>query len=89
MYLGVVFGIGGVITIPNSGALRDAIKKIPLENIVLETDAPWLAPQKFRGQRNEASYIPLIAEKLAEIKGVNVQDVINTTTAAACRVLGI
>ena len=54
---------------------------------MLETDAPWLA-QKFR-ERNEASYIPLIAEKLAEIKGVNVQDVINTTTAAACRVLGI
>lgn len=89
MDLGFVFGIGGVITFPNSGALRDAVKNIPLENIVLETDAPWLAPQKFRGQRNEASYIPLIAEKLAEIKGVNVQDVINTTTAAACRVLGI
>ncbi|PKL91754.1 MAG: hydrolase TatD [Candidatus Goldiibacteriota bacterium HGW-Goldbacteria-1] len=89
MELGYVFGIGGVITFPNSSALRDAVKQIPIENIVLETDAPWLAPQKFRGQRNEASYIPVIAAKLAEIKNIDVQEVISITTATACRVLGI
>ncbi|MEO8711222.1 MAG: TatD family hydrolase [Parafilimonas sp.] len=78
-------GIGGVLTYKKSG-LDEVIKKISLEKIVLETDAPYLTPVPFRGKRNESSYIKIIAEKLADIKKISVEEVGAITTANAERI---
>ena len=75
-------GIGGVLTFKNSG-LAEIIKEINLEHLVLETDAPYLAPAPFRGKRNESSYLKYIAEKLAAVKMMEVEDVARITTENA------
>lgn len=80
--LGFYLGIGGVLTFKNSG-LDKTVETVPLEKIVLETDAPYLAPVPYRGKRNESAYIRLIAEKLADVKGVNLETVAQITTANA------
>jgi TatD DNase family protein len=82
--LGFLLGIGGVVTYKKSG-LADTLKEIPLEHIVLETDAPYLTPVPFRGKRNESSYLKLIAEKVAEIKNVSVEEVTAITSKNANR----
>ena len=83
--LGFYLGIGGVLTYKNSG-LADAIRDIPLEWLVLETDAPYLAPVPFRGKRNESSYLRYIVEKLAGVKALPVEEVARITTANAQKV---
>lgn len=75
-------GIGGVITFKNSG-LDKVVKDLDLQHIILETDAPYLAPIPYRGKRNESSYIPLIAEKIASLKGISTADVAEITTKNA------
>jgi len=87
MGLGFYLGIGGVLTYKNSG-LPDAIREIPLEFLVLETDAPYLSPVPFRGKRNESSYLTYIAAKLAEVKGVSVEEVARITTENAQKIFG-
>lgn len=72
--MGFYLGIGGVLTFKNS-SLQDVIKKIDLQHIVLETDSPYLAPHPMRGKRNEPKFLPLIAEKLAEIKNVSIEKI--------------
>ena len=79
---GYYLGIGGVLTYKNSG-LAEVVDKISLEHLVLETDAPYLAPVPFRGKRNESSYLQYIAEKLALIKNISVEEVGAITTANA------
>jgi TatD DNase family protein len=78
-------GIGGVLTYKKSG-LDEVMKKIDIDNVVLETDAPYLTPVPFRGKRNESSYIKIIAEKLAGIKGISLEEVAAVTTANAEKV---
>jgi len=75
-------GIGGVLTFKKASIARE-ILKIPLDRIVLETDSPYLTPVPHRGERNESAYIPLIAEFLAQIKGIKVEEVASTTTKNA------
>lgn len=75
-------GIGGVLTYKKSG-LPEALQNISLDKIVLETDAPYLSPVPHRGKRNESSYLPLIAQKLAETKHVSVEEVAAITTRNA------
>jgi TatD DNase family protein len=77
-----MLGIGGIITYKNSG-LQKVVQEISLDNLVLETDAPYLPPVPYRGQRNESAYIPLIAEKIAEIKNVTIDEVAEKTTKNA------
>jgi TatD DNase family protein len=77
--LGFYLGIGGPITYKKS-KLPDALKHIPLENIVLETDAPYLPPVPFRGKLNESSYIVYVAQKLADIRNVSIEEVAAITT---------
>jgi TatD DNase family protein len=72
-------GIGGVLTFKNSG-LDKVVETISIEDIVLETDSPYLAPMPYRGKRNESSYIPLIAKKVAELKNISIEEVENVTT---------
>ncbi len=81
--LGFYLGIGGVVTYPK-GDLPAIVKEIPLEHIVLETDAPYLAPVPYRGKRkNESSFIPVIAQKVADIKECTPEHVAAVTTANA------
>jgi TatD DNase family protein len=75
-------GMGGVLTFKNSG-LDKVIKEIDMRHLILETDAPYLAPTPYRGKRNQSEYIPLIAEKLAEIKEISIEEVAEVTTANA------
>lgn len=84
---GFYLGIGGVLTYKNSG-LAEVLKDISLEHMVLETDAPYLTPVPFRGKRNESSYIKYVAEKLAEVKGVPVEEVARITTENARKIFG-
>ncbi len=86
--LNFYIGIGGVVTYKNSG-LDKIVAEIPLDKIVLETDAPYLAPAPFRGKRNEPFYLIETAKKIAEIKSVGLHLLANTTTANAKRVFGI
>lgn len=81
--MGFHIGVGGVVTFKNSRRLQEVVEDIPLEKIVLETDSPYMAPVPFRGTRNSALNIPYIAEKIAEIKGVPVEKVYETTYANA------
>ena len=79
---GFKMGIGGVLTFKNSG-LDKVVKEIELENFVLETDSPYLAPVPYRGKRNESSYINLIAQRLSEIKNIDLKIVAEVTTKNA------
>ncbi len=87
MDLGFYMGIGGVLTYKNSG-LAEVVREIPLEYLVLETDAPYLTPVPFRGKRNESSYIKYVAEKLAEIKGISLEELAKITTTNAEKIFG-
>ncbi len=82
MELGFYLGIGGVATFKNSG-MGEVLKTLPLSSLLLETDAPYLAPVPYRGKRNEPAYLGLIAQKIAEVKKVSLQDVIDITTVNA------
>ena len=79
---GFKLGIGGVITYPKSG-LSQTMKEVGAEHCVLETDAPYLAPVPHRGKRNESSYIPLIAQALANATDRSLNDIAHITTANA------
>ena len=81
-------GIGGVVTFRNA-SLPKTLERIPVEKILLETDAPYLAPVPFRGRRNESAYLPLIAAKVAEVKGLPVQEIETITTHNAETLFGI
>ena len=84
---GFYLGIGGVLTYKNSG-LAAAIKDVPIGHLVLETDAPYLSPAPLRGKRNESSYLTHIATKLAEVKGIPIEEIENITTANAEKIFG-
>lgn len=75
-------GIGGVLTYKNAG-IQEVIQRIDLKHLVLETDAPYLTPHPFRGKRNESLYVKIVAEKLAELKGVSTTEVEEITTLNA------
>jgi TatD DNase family protein len=86
--LGFLLGIGGVLTFKNGG-LDKAIEDIPLTHLVLETDAPYLAPMPYRGKRNESFYILEVARKLAELKKVGLNQLAEITTQNAQKVFGM
>ena len=85
--LGFYLGIGGVITYKNSG-LGEALQGVPMESLVLETDSPYLAPAPYRGKRNESSYLRYVVERLAEVKGLPVEEVAAATSENARRLFG-
>ena len=77
--MGYYIGVGGVVTFKNAKKLKQVVEELPLESIVLETDCPYLAPEPFRGKRNSSLYLPYVAEKIAEIKGVSAEEVVRQT----------
>ena len=79
-------GIGGVLTFKNGKKLQEVVRNIDLEYLLLETDSPYLSPEPFRGKKNEPSNVIYVAKKIAEIKGINVEDVLlKTTNNAICQ----
>ncbi|MGA2823468.1 MAG: TatD family hydrolase [Bacteroidales bacterium] len=82
MELGFMLGIGGIITYKNSG-LQKVVEVTGLTHLVLETDAPYLPPAPYRGKRNESAFIPVIAEKIAKLKHVSIEEVAKKTTQNA------
>ena len=83
---GYIIGVGGICTFKNASNIINVIKNIGLEYIVLETDSPYLTPEPYRKYQNESMYIPLISKKIADIKGIDEELVMNTTTDSACRI---
>ncbi len=83
-----VFGMSGVVTYKNSGISKDVVD-MSIDDLVLETDSPYLPPTPFRGKRNESSYIPYICSKISELKSLSVEDVARITTANTVRIFGV
>jgi len=87
-YGGFKLGIGGLVTFKNSG-LDKILKEIKIENLVLETDSPYLTPDPFRGKRNKSSYIPLIANKLSDIYEISIEEIGKITSLNAAKIFNI
>jgi TatD DNase family protein len=85
----MLLGIGGVVTFKTAQPLRDAVGAVGLASLVMETDCPYLAPIPYRGQRNEPAFVVQSAQKVAEVLGTGVDDVIATTTANAERLFSL
>lgn len=77
--LGYYFGIGGVVTFSNGKKLVETVAEMPMDKLLLETDCPYLAPTPHRGERNDSGYLPLVAEKIASIKGLTYAQVVDQT----------
>jgi len=73
--MGYYIGVGGVVTFKNAKKLKETVEKIPLNRILLETDCPYMAPEPYRGKRNDSRYIPYIVSKIAELKKVSIEEV--------------
>jgi len=87
--MGFLFGIGGVITFSNAVKLKEAVKYIPLESLVLETDCPYLAPVPYRGKRNSSLNIPIIGKAIAELKGFEYEKVMEIIFQNTLKIYGI
>ena len=87
--LGMYIGLGGVVTFKNARHSVEVAKTIPLDRLLTETDAPYMAPVPFRGKRCDSSMIPYDAAKIAEVRGITAQEVLETACENACRLFGI
>ena len=87
--LGMYIGLGGVVTFKNARHSVEVAKAIPLDRLLTETDAPYMAPVPFRGKRCDSSMLPRVAERLAEIRGVTPEEIIASTCRNAKRLFGI
>ena len=87
--MGFFFGIGGVVTFKNAKKLKEAVDFIPLSNIVLETDAPYLTPEPFRGKRNRSDHLTYVVGEIARLKGITEEEVASATYTNACKLYGI
>jgi len=87
--LGFHLGIGGPITFPKKAVLREAVKRVPLDRILLETDCPYLTPVPYRGRRNEPIYVQYVAEEIAKLKGLTPEDIAEQSTENAIRLFGL
>ena len=87
--MGLYLGIGGVITFKNSRKLKEVVEYAPLNQILLETDCPYMAPVPNRGKRNSSLYLPEVVKTIAELKGVSCEEVVAVTESNALRVFGL
>lgn len=87
--LGFVVGIGGTITYPKNEYLRDVCRQLPLEKIILETDAPFLPPQSIRGKQNQPDQIATVAAYLAQLRATTIDNIATVTTRTAQSVFGL
>lgn len=80
MDIGFYISISGIVTFKNAVELQDVVRKLPLERLLIETDSPYLAPVPFRGKQNQPAYVKHVAEFIAELKGISVEEVASVTT---------
>ena len=78
--MGFYIGIGGVVTFKNARKAIEVAAEAPLDKLVLETDAPYMAPVPYRGKRNNSTYIAEVAEKIAEVRGMDAQELVDICT---------
>lgn len=86
---GLHIGFTGIITFPKSELIQEVVKNMPLDRILIETDAPYLAPIPFRGKRNEPLYVEHVARKIAELRGLTFDEVVDATNANAARLFSL
>lgn len=86
---GFYIALGGVVTFKNAKKVHEIAQNIPLEHLLLETDAPYLTPVPYRGKRNEPAYVKFVAEEIASLRGISLEEVAQTTTQNARKVFGI
>lgn len=89
MNMGYYLGIGGVLTFKNAKKLKEVVEYAPLDYLLLETDAPYLAPEPYRGKRNCSLYLTFVAEEIARIKKISYEEVIDVTRENARRLFGV
>ena len=87
--MGFYLGIGGVVTFKNAKKLKEVVQKAPMERLVLETDAPYLAPEPYRGKRNASHYLKYVAEEIAALRNMTPEEVILVTEENGKRMYGI
>ena len=87
--LGMYIGLGGVVTFKNARHAVEVARNIPLERLVLETDAPYMAPVPYRGKRNDSSLIAFVAEKIGELRGMEAQAVLDVTAENTRRLFNL
>ncbi len=87
--LGMYIGLGGVVTFHNARKTVEVAQMIPLDRLLLETDAPYMAPVPFRGRRNDSTYIRFVAARIAELRGMDTEEILDITTENAKRLFGI
>lgn len=87
--MGLLISFAGPVTYPNAGRLRESAKMVPLDMLLVETDAPYLSPQQYRGKRNEPGYVVEVAREIARLRGVGLRRVCEAVTSNASRVFGI
>ena len=87
--LGMYIGLGGVVTFKNARHAVEVAEKVPLERLLLETDAPYMAPVPYRGKRNDSSLIAFVAEKIGELRGIDPQAVLDITAENSRKLFGI
>ncbi|MGB0459340.1 MAG: TatD family hydrolase [Porticoccaceae bacterium] len=80
MEFGYYISFSGIVTFKNAGELREVVKKIPLDRILVETDSPWLAPVPYRGKQNEPKNVYEVAQCVAELKGISIEELAQVTT---------
>ena len=84
---GYYIALGGVVTFKNAKKMKEVAAQIPLNRLLLETDAPYLTPVPHRGEENQPAYVKFVAEEIAAIRGISFDDIASTTTANAERIL--
>jgi TatD DNase family protein len=89
IHLGFLISFPGILTFKNAGAAREVASSISLEHLLLETDSPYMAPAPHRGKRNEPAHIALVAERLAELQGLSLEDIARSTRYGAYRLFGV
>lgn len=87
--LGLYIGLGGVVTFKNARKAVEVAAEVPPDRLLLETDAPYMAPVPFRGKRNDSRYISYVAERIAEIRGMDPQELVDRTAENGCRLFSL
>ena len=86
--LGFYLGVNGIVTFKNARTIKEVLKSVPMEKILIETDSPYLTPEPYRGKINEPKYVEFVAKKVAEIKGLSVEEVIRISAENTKKLFG-
>lgn len=83
--MGLYIGVGGVVTFKNAKKLKETVKAVPLDRLLLETDCPYMAPEPYRGRRNSSAYLPYVVKAISELRGITETEVVHATSENALR----